>query len=87
MHIKVRLDGDWKMQRTKKKTKAMNNFKKTAHLGKNQCGQSWTGSENYNESRIQIQLDSASTAFNSKRNTNPDPENLICECNDHAWQY
>jgi len=40
MHIKVRLDGDWKMQRTKKKTKAMNKFKKTAHLGKNQCGQS-----------------------------------------------
>jgi len=40
MHIKVRLDGDWKMQKTKKKTKAMNNFKKTAHLGKNQCGQS-----------------------------------------------
>jgi hypothetical protein len=50
------------MQRTKKKTKAMNNFKKTAHLGKNQCGQSWTGSENYNKSR-NPELDSASTAF------------------------
>lgn len=52
----------------------MNNFKETAHLGKNRCGQSRTGSENYNECRIQINLDSASTAFLFKeRNIDPDP--------------